>query len=240
MTLGAARQRRAFFLITIRRRSQRLPYRPTHDDFQGIIRQGPLHALASSQGARVHPSARARLSGAANCARCRYRLTPQEADGRANRRRLSDEQKRVIVLETEKPGVAVAEVCRRHGVATSLLFRWRAQFGLTARKATQLATVALTDGTENAVAALAALRDLVKEPDRGTDFTKAAADPRGVRTNTASWTTRESKIAGASAAEVAMPPSVRAIGLTASYSFEPDSRLITIAELDTCRLQGSS
>jgi len=39
-----------------------------------------------------------------------------------------------MVQETEKPGVAVAEVCRRHGIATSLLFRWRVQFGLIARK----------------------------------------------------------------------------------------------------------
>jgi transposase-like protein len=61
-------------------------------------------------------------------------LTPQEADGRSNRRRFSDEQKRAMVQETEKPGVAVAEVCRRHGIATSLLFRWRVQFGLTAEK----------------------------------------------------------------------------------------------------------
>jgi transposase-like protein len=113
----------------------------------------------------LHPSARAQLSSAANCARCRYRLTPQEADGRSNRRRFTDGQKRAMVQETEKPGVAVAEVCRRHGIATSLLFRWRVQFGLTARKAPQLATVALTDGAANEVPALTALRDLVKPPD---------------------------------------------------------------------------
>jgi hypothetical protein len=57
----------------------------------------------------LHPSARAQLSSAANCARCKYRLTPQEADGRSNRRRFTDEQKRAMVQETEKPGVAVAD-----------------------------------------------------------------------------------------------------------------------------------
>jgi transposase-like protein len=56
-------------------------------------------------------------------------------------------------------------VCRRHGIATSLLFRWRVQFGLTARKAPQLATVAFADGATNEVPALAALRDLVRPPD---------------------------------------------------------------------------
>jgi transposase-like protein len=70
-----------------------------------------------------------------------------------------------MVQETEKSGVAVAQVCRRHGIATSLLFRWRVQFGLTARKAPQLATVALTDGAANEVPALTVLRDLVKPPD---------------------------------------------------------------------------
>jgi hypothetical protein len=45
---------------------------------------------------QLHPSARAQLSSAASCARCKYRLTAQEVDvdGRSNRRRFSDEQKR--------------------------------------------------------------------------------------------------------------------------------------------------
>jgi transposase-like protein len=113
----------------------------------------------------LHPSARAQLSSAANSARRKYRLTPQAVDGRSNRRRFSDEQKRAIVQETENPGVSVAQVCRRHGIATSMLFRWRVEFGLTARKAPQLATVTLADGATNEVPALAALRDLVRPPD---------------------------------------------------------------------------
>jgi transposase-like protein len=56
-------------------------------------------------------------------------LTPQVTDGRSNRQRFTDGQKRAIVHEAEKP----------HGIATSQLFRWRVQFGLTARKAPQLA-----------------------------------------------------------------------------------------------------
>jgi transposase-like protein len=113
----------------------------------------------------LHPSARAQLSSAANCARRKYRLTPQAVDGRSNRRRFSDEQKRAIVQETEKPGVSVAQVCRRHGVATSMVFRWRVEFGLTARKPPQLATMTLAAGAANEVSALAALRDLVRPPD---------------------------------------------------------------------------
>jgi transposase-like protein len=56
----------------------------------------------------LHPSARAQLSSAANCARCKYRLTPQEADGRSNRRRFTDEQKRAMVQDREAG-------CRRGG-----------------------------------------------------------------------------------------------------------------------------
>ncbi len=113
----------------------------------------------------LHPSARAQLSSAANCTRRKYRLTPEALDGRSNRRRFSDKQKQAIVQETEKQGVSVAQVCRRHGVATNMVFRWRVEFGLTARKAPQLATVTLADGAANEPAALAALRDLVKPPD---------------------------------------------------------------------------
>jgi hypothetical protein len=51
------------------------------------------------------------------------------------------------------------------GIATSLLFRWRVQLGLTARKAPQLTTVTLADDMANEVPTLAALRDLVRPPD---------------------------------------------------------------------------
>jgi Transposase len=67
----------------------------------------------------LHPSARAQLSSAANCACFKYRLTPQEADRRSNRRRFTDEQKRAMVQETKQPGIAMAEIRRRHGIATS-------------------------------------------------------------------------------------------------------------------------
>jgi transposase-like protein len=128
----------------------------------------------------LDPSARAQLSSAADCAQRKYRLTPQAVDGRSNRRRFSGEQKRAIVQETEKPGgeqkraivqetekpgASVAQVCRCHGVATSMVFHRRVDFGLSARKAPQLVTVALDDGAANELPALAVLRDLVRPPD---------------------------------------------------------------------------
>jgi transposase-like protein len=113
----------------------------------------------------LHPSARAQLSSAANHARTKYRLTPEATDGRSNRRRFSEEQKRAIVQETEKPGASVAKVCRGHGIATSMVFRWRVDFGLSAQKAPQVATVALSEGAANEPSALAVLRDLARPPD---------------------------------------------------------------------------
>ncbi|MER8782468.1 transposase [Mesorhizobium sp. M1006] len=112
----------------------------------------------------LHPSARAQLSSAANCARRKYRLTSEAVDGRSNRRRFSDEQKRAIVQETEKPGVSVAEVCRRRAIATIMAFRWRVQFGLTARKGPQLGTVALIHAPKPNRRPTD-LRNLVRPPD---------------------------------------------------------------------------
>jgi len=43
----------------------------------------------------------------------------------STRRRWSAEQKRAIVNEIATAGGSVSEVARRHGVHTSLLFRWR-------------------------------------------------------------------------------------------------------------------
>jgi len=70
-----------------------------------------------------------------------------------------------MVQQTETRSQRGGAPCCRHGIATGLLFRWLVQFGLTARKALQLATVAIADGAANEVPALAALRDLVRPPD---------------------------------------------------------------------------
>ena len=44
---------------------------------------------------------------------------------KVERRRYSDEERLRIVAETLESGVKIAEVCRRHGVARSLLQNWR-------------------------------------------------------------------------------------------------------------------
>ena len=49
------------------------------------------------------------------------------------------EQKKAMVQETEKPGVSV-QLRRRHGIAASLLFRWRVGFGVTDDAASNVTT----------------------------------------------------------------------------------------------------
>jgi len=41
-------------------------------------------------------------------------------------RRFTAEQKLEILNEAAQPGVTVSEVCRRHGLAPSIPYRWRA------------------------------------------------------------------------------------------------------------------
>lgn len=41
-------------------------------------------------------------------------------------RRFTAEQKLEILREGEQPGVPISEVCRRHGLAPSVFYRWRA------------------------------------------------------------------------------------------------------------------
>src|SRR6185437_2628063 len=40
-------------------------------------------------------------------------------------RRFTAEQKIEILREADQPGVTVSEVCRRHGLSPSVLYRWR-------------------------------------------------------------------------------------------------------------------
>ncbi len=47
--------------------------------------------------------------------------------GIERRRRWSRDEKMRIIEETLAPGAVVAEIARRHGIATSLVFTWRRQ-----------------------------------------------------------------------------------------------------------------
>jgi hypothetical protein len=119
-------------------------------------------------------------------------------DRRSNRRSFTDEQKLAIVMESEAPGVSVAAICRRHDISTSMVFRWRIQFGFGAAQPARLVSVAVA-GTEKASGAgvnggALVLQDLLPVPDgmAAVDlpdgrrvFAPAGADPEAVRVHIA-------------------------------------------------------
>ncbi|MCP2218432.1 IS66 family insertion sequence element accessory protein TnpA [Bradyrhizobium elkanii] len=120
----------------------------------------------------VHPSALPRISSgissAAKEAAAEQRLTASPISdppsGRANRRRFTDEEKLAIVTESELPGATAAEVCRRNGIVTSMLFRWRVQFGFSKRATAKLASVNIPGAQSGPFV----LHDLLQPPDGTT------------------------------------------------------------------------
>ncbi|MCO6180809.1 transposase [Ciceribacter sp. RN22] len=115
--------------------------------------------------AHLHPSARPVVGTSAKGAASESRLTDARKDDppprQPVRRFFSDEEKRTIALESDKPGVSVSAVARKHGIVTGMLFRWRVQFGVAQKKRARLATVANADKPES----IAILHGLLQPPD---------------------------------------------------------------------------
>ena len=160
-------------------------------------------AVSVDWRSRLHPSARppisSGVSSAANAPSVEASLTqPQTSepayDRRSNRRSFTDEEKLAIVLASEAPGVSAAAICRRHDISTSMVFRWRVQFGFGKEKPVKLATVTVA-GKEKARSlgadgAALVLHDLlpipngmaaVDLPDGRRVFAPAGVDPQAVR-----------------------------------------------------------
>ncbi|MGX1354104.1 transposase-like protein [Bradyrhizobium elkanii] len=152
--------------------------------------------------AQLHPSARAQISTSASSAAkesgVEKRLTDASSDvpsvdGRSNRRRFSDEEKLAIARESDAPDASAAEICRRHGIVTSMLFRWRVQFGFGHRTRVKLARVEVANTTSDGPLPLV-LHDLLQPPDGMVAvelpdgrrvFAPADADPDVVRRHVA-------------------------------------------------------
>lgn len=84
--------------------------------------------------------------------------------------------------------------CRRHGIVTSMLFRWRVQFGFGRRAQAKLARVEVANDTSGAPSPPLVLHDLLQAPEgmRAVDladgrrvFAPADADPDVVRRHVA-------------------------------------------------------
>lgn len=124
--------------------------------------------------AHLHPSARPKISsGTSSAAKANgagqdltsaSTVAPEE-DGRLNRRRFTDDEKRAIAEESVAAKVSAAEVCRRHGIVTSMLFRWRVQFGYSRDGKAKLAAVTLENDAGGTSPQPAILHDLIPVPD---------------------------------------------------------------------------
>ena len=144
--------------------------------------------------ARLHPSALPQISIGASSAAKGFAPTegltdavnqePRD-DGRSNRRRFSDGEKLAIVRESELPGAKAIEVCRRHDIVTSMLFRWRVQFGYADKDRARLVSVKLP-GDAGVAATLHDLlpipdgMEAVDLPDGRRVFAPVGADPQAV------------------------------------------------------------
>ncbi|WP_246680614.1 transposase [Mesorhizobium sp. B2-4-13] len=76
--------------------------------------------------AHLHPAARPAVSTSANGAPSELSLTAASKDDPGTPRQLvrrffSDAEKRAIALESDRPGVSVSQVARKHGIVTGLL-----------------------------------------------------------------------------------------------------------------------
>ena len=93
-------------------------------------------------------------------------------------------------MEAEQPGVSVAAVCRHHDIATSMVFRWRVQFGFGPDERARLAAVKVINKRPGASSTPVVLHDLlrpahgmtaVKLSDGRRVFEPEGSDPETVR-----------------------------------------------------------
>lgn len=119
---------------------------------------------------------------------------------RARRRRFSTEEKIALLLEAERHGETISSVGRRHGISTSVLFRWRDQFGLGHEKPMTMAAVQVVEGRAKSgpreaslLAGLLPCPDGMKEvelADGRRVFAPIETDPDAVRRMVAERETR--------------------------------------------------
>lgn len=115
---------------------------------------------------------------------------------RATRRRFTTEEKIAILLEAERHGSTISSVGQAHGIATSVMFRWRDQLGMGKEKPVEIVPVRVVEARERGRGgAPSLLADLLPKPDGMVEvelpdgrlvFAPADADPDAVRQEVAS------------------------------------------------------
>lgn len=85
--------------------------------------------------------------------------------------RFSGEEKLRVLEESRQPGANVSEVCRRHGISSSMFYRWEAQMRAGAREALREGR---PKGADRAQAEIARLKaELAKKNDVIAELTEA-------------------------------------------------------------------
>jgi transposase-like protein len=86
-----------------------------------------------------------------------------------HRRHFTSEKKLAIVLKCERPGASVSAVARACQLATTALFRWRAEFGYGRKEKIKLASVQVAgerlDSLSSDDSATTVLHDLIPKPE---------------------------------------------------------------------------
>lgn len=123
----------------------------------------------------LHPSALPLVStkigpSAKEKAEARRLTATIEADAppprKATRRRFTTEEKIAILLEAERHGSTISSVGQAHGIATSVMFRWRDQLGMGKEKPTVIVPVRVVEGRDRSHAgAPSLLADLLPKPE---------------------------------------------------------------------------
>lgn len=85
---------------------------------------------------------------------------------RATRRRWKTEEKIALLLQAERHGSTITSVAQAHGIATSVMFRWRDQLGVGKDDPAVILPVRLVEGRERSGSATPSLlADLLPRPD---------------------------------------------------------------------------
>nr|WP_169804968.1 transposase [Sphingomonas asaccharolytica] len=123
----------------------------------------------------LHPSALPLIStkigtGAKEKAAAERLTAAIEADApppkRATRRRWKTEEKIALLLQAERHGSTITSVAQAHGIATSVMFRWRDQLGVGKDDPAVILPVRLVAGHERSGSATPSLlADLLPRPD---------------------------------------------------------------------------
>jgi transposase-like protein len=178
-------------MYSLRTWRARLDAAPLQIDWRARLHPSVLPPISTST------SSAAKEFGAENILTTTKPADPAR-DGRSNRRSFTDEQKLAIVLECEHPGTRVSAVARAHGLATGVLFRWRAELGYGRKEKVKLASVKLgdgrSDGTPSSPSRPLVLHDLMPIPDGMVAidlndgrrvFAPLGSDPEAVRRHVA-------------------------------------------------------